>query len=58
MPTYPVVNQKTGNLEKSYRRYILSQKAALGYNGEKSDPLYKSFPWLYIINKNNRNKKT
>ena len=49
------LGEKTGNLEKSYRRYILSQKDALGYNGEKSDPLYKSFPWLYIINKNNRN---
>ena len=39
------VTSSTGNLEKSYRRYVLSQKDTLGYNGEKSDPLYKSFPW-------------
>ncbi len=49
------LGEKTGNLEKTYRRFVLSQKDALGYNGEKSDPLYKSFPWLYIINKNDRN---
>lgn len=48
------LGERSGNLEKSHRRFIFSQKDALGYNAEKSDPLYKSFPWLYVVNTKNR----
>ena len=44
------LGERSGNLEKSHRRFVFSQKDALGYNAEKSDPLYKSFPWLYVVN--------
>ncbi len=42
------LGEKAGKLDRSFRRFQMSQKDALGYNAELSDPLYKSFPWLMI----------
>ena len=47
------LGEKSGPLERSLRRFRMSQIDALGYNAEKSDPLYKSVPWLMVRSINN-----
>ena len=50
------LGEKSGSIDRSFRRFVMSQKDTLGYNAEKSDPLYKSFPWIYVVDSKNREK--
>ncbi|MEN0041666.1 MAG: TIM-barrel domain-containing protein [Pseudomonadota bacterium] len=42
------LGDKTGALDRTGRRLRCLQSDALGYDAEKSDPLYKHAPWLIL----------
>ena len=47
------LGDKTGNLNKRGQRFLMSNRDALGYEASKSDPLYKSIPFLIKHNPEN-----
>lgn len=44
------LGDKTGSLDKTGRRFRVLQTDSLGYNAERSDPLYKHVPWIITGN--------
>ena len=44
------LGETSGHLSKNENRIILNPKDCLGYNAEKSNPLYKHFPWFICYN--------
>jgi alpha-glucosidase len=45
------LGEKTGKLNKSYRRFKMFNRDALGYDPEYSDPLYIEVPFYFQINR-------
>lgn len=45
--------ETSGLICKNNSRITLNPKDCLGYNAEKSNPLYKHFPWLICYNPKN-----
>ncbi|MEG2475890.1 MAG: glycoside hydrolase family 31 protein [Cellulosilyticaceae bacterium] len=47
------LGEKTGNVDKSINRYLMKNVDAMGYDADKSDPLYKHIPF-YITKTKDR----
>ncbi len=45
------LGEKTGKLNKAYRRFKMFNRDALGYNPEFSDPMYISIPFYFQVNR-------
>ena len=46
---YYGLGEKSGSLDKKFRRYRMRNTDALGYNAEHSDPLYKHIPFYITL---------
>ncbi|MBQ7561355.1 MAG: DUF4968 domain-containing protein [Synergistaceae bacterium] len=45
--------EKTGNLDKKFRRLRMSPKDAIGHDPETGDPMYKHIPFYIRVNRDN-----
>lgn len=50
---YYGLGEKSGALDKKFRRYRMRNMDAMGYNAEFSDPLYKHVPFYITLRDNN-----
>ncbi|CAF4668859.1 unnamed protein product, partial [Rotaria magnacalcarata] len=46
---YYGLGEKTGPIDKKFRRYRMRNMDAMGYNAEHTDPLYKHIPFYITL---------
>jgi len=47
---YYGLGERSGNMDRAGRRLRLTNLDAMGYDAELDDPLYKSIPWVLVVN--------